>query len=53
MSLEQVSSQTTVCKTLLNYPSYHILKGVISVPVMEGNQNTVTGNCGGCCRTIQ
>lgn len=47
MSLEQVSSQKTRFKTVFNYPPYHILKGVISLHVMKGNQNIVTGNCGG------
>jgi len=46
MSLEQVSSQKTRFKTLFNYLPYNILKGVISVYAMKGNQNIVTGNCG-------
>lgn len=46
MSLEQVSSQKTRFKTLFNYLPYNILKGVISVHAMKGNQNIVTGNCG-------
>lgn len=46
MFLEQLSSQTIRFKALFNNPFYHILKVVISILAMKGNQKIVIGNLG-------